>query len=57
MIHVYGQNLKLLWFSLNNNVCTIQIVGHCIATWYVSCKANGDRNQLLVWRDSDLIVE
>ena len=42
---------------------TLQPIGHCIATWYnvcnvpVCCKANGDRNQLGAWLDSDPNVE
>ena len=35
----------------------IQLFGHCIATWYAMAqsqlKANGDRNQLWAWLDSD----
>ena len=30
---------------------------HMVCNIPVSCKANGDRNQLEVWLDSELIVE
>ena len=53
-----GSGSLLVWFDITRYDWAIwSLYRHVVCNVLVSCKANGDRNQLEAWLDSDPIAE